>query len=161
MEFEEYAAARWPVLFRTALLLTGDRAEAEDLAQTTLVKVFASWSKVRRAESPDAYVRRMLVNELTSDRRRSARRAARRPLAALGPGDLLPADDPSQRLDLWTHVLALPPRQRAVLVLRFYEDLTEVETARVLGVSVGTVKSQAHDALRTLRTRLSQQEVPS
>jgi RNA polymerase sigma-70 factor (sigma-E family) len=158
MTFEEYAAARWPVLFRTALLLTGDRAAAEDLAQATLVKVFASWAKVRRADSPDAYVRRMLVNEFVSDRRRTARRIA---LAPEPPPDLVPADDPSQRLDLWRHVLALPPRQRAVLVLRFYEDLTEVETAHVLGVSVGTVKSQAHDALRTLRTRLGQQEVPS
>ena len=79
MRFEEYAAARWPVLFRTALLLTGDRAAAEDLAQATLVKVFASWAKVRRADSPDAYVRRMLVNEFVSDRRRTARRIASRP----------------------------------------------------------------------------------
>ena len=158
MRFEEYAAARWPVLFRTALLLTGDRAAAEDLAQATLVKVFAGWAKVRRADSPDAYVRRMLVNEFISDQRRTARRIA---LAPVPSPDLVPADDPSQRLDLWRHVLALPPRQRAVLVLRFYEDLTEVETAHVLGVSVGTVKSQAHDALRTLRTRLGQQEVPS
>jgi len=158
MEFEEYAAARWPVLFRTALLLTGSRAEAEDLAQTTLVKVYAGWAKVSRADSPDAYVRRMLVNEFTSDRRRGARRAATAPV---GVPQLVPADDPSQRLDLWAHVLALPPRQRAVLVLRFYEDLTETQTAHVLGVAVGTVKSQAHDALRTLRTRLGQQEVPS
>ena len=75
MEFEEYAAARWPALYRTALLLTGHPAEAGDLAQTTLVKVCAGWAKVRRADSPDAYVRRMLVNELTSDRRRCARRS--------------------------------------------------------------------------------------
>lgn len=158
MEFEEYAAARWPALFRTALLLTGARAEAEDLAQLTLVKVFASWAKVTRADSPDAYVRRMLVNEFTSDRRRVARRAAATPVVV---PDLVPADDPSQRLDLWAQVLTLPPRQRAALVLRFYEDLPETQTAHVLGVSVGTVKSQAHDALRTLRTRLGQQEVPS
>ena len=158
MEFEEYAAARWPVLFRTALLLTGDAAEAEDLAQTTLVKVFAAWGKVRRADSPDAYVRRMLVNELTSDRRRSARRAA----IPLPPtSDTMPIEDPGERLDLWQQVLALPPRQRAVLVLRYYEDLGEAEAAHVLGVSVGTVKSQAYAALRTLRTRLGQQEVPS
>lgn len=156
MEFEEYAAARWPALYRTALLLTGQPAEAEDLAQTTLVKVYAGWAKVSRADSPDAYVRRMLVNELTSDRRRGARRAA---LAPVPPPDLVHPDDPSQRLDLWRQVLALPPKQRAVLVLRFYEDLTESETAHVLGVALGTVKSQAHAALRTLRTRLDQQEV--
>jgi len=157
MEFEEYATARWPVLYRTALLLTGNAAEAEDLTQTTLVKVFAGWSKVSRADAPDAYVRRMLVNELTSDRRRGARRAALAPVAP--PPEPVAADDPGQRLDLWRQVLALPPRQRAVLVLRFYEDLTEAETAQVLGVARGTVKSQAHDALRTLRTRLGQQEV--
>lgn len=158
MEFEEYAAARWPVLFRTALLLTGARAEAEDLAQDTLVKAYAGWAKVARADAPDAYVRRMLVNEFISDRRRNARRAA---LVAESVSALVMLDDPDQRLDLWAQVLALPPRQRAVLVLRFYEDLTETETARVLGVSLGTVKSQAHDALRTLRTRIGQQEVPS
>jgi RNA polymerase sigma-70 factor (sigma-E family) len=146
------------MLFRTALLLSGHPAEAEDLAQATLVKVFAAWSKVRRADSPDAYVRRMLVNELASDRRRGARRAA---VVTPPVADTLPLDDPSQRLDLWRQVLALPPRQRAVLVLRFYEDLTEADTAHVLGVSIGTVKSQAHDDLRTLRTRLGQQEVPS
>jgi len=158
MQFEEYAAARWPALYRTALLLTGQPAEAEDLAQTTLVKVYAAWAKVSRADAPDAYVRRMLVNELTSDRRRGARRASLLP-APVPPADLARHDDPAQRLDLWNQVLALPPRQRAVLVLRFYEDLTETQTAHVLGVSVGTVKSQAHAALRTLRTRLDQQEV--
>lgn len=156
MEFEEYAGSRWPVLFRTALLLAGDEAEADDLAQTTLVKAYAVWPRVQRADSPDAYVRRMLVNEFLSDRRRTARRRAQLPLAVPEPPII---EDPAQRLDLWANVMMLPPRQRAVLVLRFYEDLTEAETARVLGVSVGTVKSQAHDALRTLRTRL--EEVPS
>jgi RNA polymerase sigma-70 factor (sigma-E family) len=156
MEFEEYAGARWPVLFRTAVLLTGDEADADDLAQATLVKAYAAWSRVQRADSPDAYVRRMLVNEFLSDHRRTARRRARLPLAV--PEQPI-TDDPALRLDLWANVVMLPPRQRAVLVLRFYEDLTEAETARVLSVSVGTVKSQAHDALRTLRTRL--EEVPS
>ena len=159
MEFEEYASARWPTLYRTALLLTGNTAEAEDLAQQTLVKVFAAWTTVRRADSPDAYVRRMLVNELTTDRRRGARRAL---VAVPAAPEAVPVGiDPGERLDLWRQVVQLPPRQRAVLVLRFYEDLTEAETAQVLGVSLGTVKSQAHDALRTLRTRLGQQEVTS
>lgn len=158
MDFEQYAAARWPVLFRTALLLTGGRAEAEDLTQTTLVKVYANWSKIASAESLDAYVRRMLVNEFTTSRRRDARRAA---LAPPGLPNLALTEDPNQRLDLWAHVRTLPPRQRAVLVLRFYEDLTETQTAHVLGISIGTVKSQAHDALNTLRTRIAQQEVPS
>ena len=159
MEFEEYASARWPALYRTALLLTGNTAEAEDLAQTTLVRVFAGWAKVSRANSPDAYVRRMLVNELTTDRRKGARRAL---IAVPAAPEAVPAGiDPGERLDLWRQVVQLPPRQRAVLVLRFYEDLTEAETAQVLGVSLGTVKSQAHDALRTLRTRLGHQEVSS
>lgn len=125
MEFEEYAGARWAVLFRTALMLTGGRTEAEDLAQTTLVNAFVGWSKVSRADSPDDYVRRMLVNEFISDRRR---RGPRTETAPVGVPDLVPVDDPSQRLDLWKQVLALPPRQRAVAVLRFYEDLTELET---------------------------------
>ncbi len=131
MEFEQYASARWPALYRTALLLTGNTAEAEDLAQQTMVKVYASWAKVRGAESPDAYVRRMLVNELTTDRRRGARRS----LIAV-PGlteETVLAVDPGERLDLWRQIQMLPPRQRAVLVLRFYEDLTEAETARTLG----------------------------
>lgn len=151
--FEEYAAARWPALYRTAHLLTGDPGSAEDLVQTTLVKVYARWQQVRRAESPDAYVRRMLLNELLSERRKAGRRKGRAHLVAMP--EVIQDADPDQRLDQWSQLGTLPPRQRAVLVLRYYEDLSEAQIAQALGVSAGTVKSQAHAALRTLRDRIS------
>ncbi len=149
--FEEYATARWAALYRTAHLITGDPAVAEDVLQATMLKVMAQWSRVRRAESPDAYVRRMLLNELLAERRKTGRRAQKAHLVPVPPPMADPAGDATTRLDLWDRVQQLPPRQRAVLVLRYYEDLTEAEIATVLGVSAGTVKSQASLALRNLR----------
>lgn len=158
MTFEEYVTARWAALYRTAHLLTGDPAAAEDLLQSTLLKVMAQWARVRRADAPDAYVRKMLLNELLGERRKSGRRAGKQHLVAVPAPVADPASDTAQRLDLWQRVQALPPRQRAVLVLRYYEDLSEAEIAAVLGVSPGTVKSQASAALRALRsTQLSEQ----
>ncbi len=154
MTFEEYAAARWPALLRTAHLLAGDPAAGEDLVQATLVKAYTQWSRVTAAESPDAYVRRMLLNEFLSGRRRRLRRAERRHLVVVD-AEPIHSPDLTERLDLWQQLATLAPRQRAVLVLRYYEDLTEAEIARVLGISPGTVKSQAHDALKNLRARLS------
>ncbi|WP_182376631.1 SigE family RNA polymerase sigma factor [Nocardioides sp. WS12] len=150
--FEEYVTARWAALYRTAHLLTGNPTAAEDLLQTTLIKVLAQWNRVRNADSPDAYVRKMLLNEMLSERRKSGRRAEKAHLVPVpdSPGD--PAADSSTRLDLWAQVQVLPPRQRAVLVLRYYEDLSEAEIADVLGISTGTVKSQASLALKTLRS---------
>lgn len=146
--YEEYVAARWSALYRTAHLLTGDPASAEDLLQSTLIKAYVNWAKVARADSPDAYVKKMLLNELLSEKRKDARRSGR---AHLAVAEDAPGADPTERLDLWTRLMELAPRQRAVLVLRYYEDLSESQIADVLGVSVGTVKSQAHAALRTLR----------
>ena len=149
--FEDYATARWAALYRTAHLLTGDPAVAEDLLQSTLLKVMAQWAKVRRADAPDAYVRRMLLNELLGERRKAGRRAQKAHLVPVPS----PVADPSvtapDRLDLWDRVQLLPPRQRAVLVLRYYEDLSEAETADLLGCSRGTVKSQLSKALAKLR----------
>lgn len=147
--YVEFVSARWAALHRLAHLLTGSAPAAEDLVQTTLMKAYAAWPRIARTESPDGYVRRMLVNGAIS----GSRRAWRRELAT---GDLpeTPApetDDHLHRADLWPIVRALPPRQRAVVVLRYYEDLSEEEIARVLGCSRGTVKSQASDALRALR----------
>ena len=151
--FEDYATARWAALYRTAHLLTGDPAVAEDLLQSTLLKVMAQWAKVRRADAPDAYVRRMLLNELLGQRRKAGRRAQKAHLVPVPS----PVADPSvtapDRLDLWDRVQLLPPRQRAVLVLRYYEDLSEQQIAEALGCSVGTVKSQASAALTSLRRR--------
>ncbi|MDP3891655.1 SigE family RNA polymerase sigma factor [Nocardioides sp.] len=151
-EFTAYMNARQPSLLRTAYLLTGDRHTAEDLVQTALAKLYLSWDKVQRRELIDGYVRRILVNENNSLWRRAWKR---RELAS----DELPEvprhdeyDDGRSRA-LWEFVQSLPHRQRAVIVLRYYEELSEAEIADALGVSVGTVKSQASRALAALRDR--------
>ncbi|HWJ09143.1 MAG TPA: SigE family RNA polymerase sigma factor [Nocardioides sp.] len=151
--FEEYVTARWAALHRTAHLISGDPTVAEDLLQATMVKVMAQWPRVRRADSPDAYVRRMLLNELLGERRKTGRRGQRAHLVPVPVPVADPAATTADRLDLWDRVQLLPPRQRAVLVLRYYEDLSEAEIAEVLGVSAGTVKSQASLALRKLRAQ--------
>jgi RNA polymerase sigma-70 factor (sigma-E family) len=147
--YEEYVAARWTTLYRTAYLLTGSHADAEDLAQTALVKAYLSWSKVADAASPDAYVRRILTNAFLSSRR--PLRVSRERLVDQLPEALQSTPDDDNRLALWPHVKALPPRQRAVVVLRYYEDLSEQQIADALGCSTGTVKSTASDALKTLK----------
>lgn len=152
LSFEEFASARWSALVRTARLLTGDASSAEDLVQATLVKAYTQWAKVTRASSPEAYLRKMMLNEFLGDRRRRLRRADKDHLVAVDQ-ESAQEPDPTERLDLWHLVTALPPRQRAVLVLRYYEDLTEAEIGHVLGVSPGTVKSQASDALKKLRSQ--------
>ena len=150
-DFREYVAARSSTLLRTAYLLTGNRADAEDLLQTALAKTYLAWDRIREREAVDGYVRRVMVNTQTSWWRR--RKVDEHPT-----GDLpeRPAGrDQSADLDLhdalWTALSELPKRQRAMVVLRYYEDLSEAETARVLGVSVGTVKSTTSRALAKLR----------
>jgi RNA polymerase sigma-70 factor (sigma-E family) len=150
-EFQAYMAARWPVLVRTAFLLTGDLFLAEDLAQTALTRVYASWRRVRRADDVDAYVRRVLVNANAGRFRK--RRVAEHLVAAPADGRThLPHESLAERSALMTALAELPARQRAVVVLRYWEDLSEREVAAVLGCSVGTVKSQASKALARLRT---------
>ena len=149
--FRAYVAARSPALLRTAYLLTGSRADAEDLLQTALAKTYLAWDRIREREAVDGYVRRVLVNTQTSRSRR--RRVAEYPT------DELPerssgrdaAEDLALHDALWTALAGLPKRQRAMVVLRYYEDLSEAETAQVLGVSVGTVKSTTSRALAKLR----------
>jgi RNA polymerase sigma-70 factor (sigma-E family) len=144
--FEEYVAARYDVLLRTAYLLTSNRHDAEELVQTALMKAVPAW---RRIESnPDAYLRRIMVNDSISRwrRRRGGEVLTEQPLDT-GVHD----PDASRSLALAAAMAQLAPRQRAVIVLRYYEDLTERETAEVLGTAVGTVKSQARDALARLR----------
>ena len=152
--FEEYAAAAWPSLYRIAFLMAGNHADAEDVAQQTLVKAYQSWSRVQRASSLDSYVRRILVNVFLEGRRPA--RIRREVLTDTAPEHLGAPDRPEDRLVLWPQVKLLAPRQRAVIVLRFYEDLTEQQTADVLGCSVGTGKSTTHQALRRLGTSLSE-----
>ena len=151
-EFSEYMAARQPSLLRTAYLLTGDRHTAEDLVQTALAKLYLSWDKVQRRELVDGYVRRILVNEHNSLWRRPWKK--RETTTSELPDVAGPADPTGHHdADLWALVQSLPRKQRAAVVLRYYEELSEAETAEVLGVSVGTVKSQTSRALATLRTR--------
>jgi RNA polymerase sigma-70 factor (sigma-E family) len=157
-EFRQFVAARSAALLRTAYLLVGDWAHAEDVLQTALTKTYLAWRRLGEIEAVEAYARRVLVTTATTWWRR--RWHGERPTAVMPDR---PTDDTIEahieRQVLWRHVHALPARQRAVLVLRFYEDLTEVETARVLGVAVGTVKSQCARALATLRARLAAEGV--
>src|SRR4051812_12232062 len=154
--YDEYVAARWTALYRTAYLLTGNHADAEDLAQTALVKAYLSWSKVTGAASPDAYVRRILTNAFLSSRR--PLRVTRERLVNAPPEPTATTTGDDDRLTLWPHIAGLPPRQRAVIVLRYYEDLSEQQIAETLGCSPGTVKSTASDALKALRARMTEPE---
>lgn len=155
-EFTEYVAARQHALLRTAYVLTGDRAAAEDLLQTALAKTYLAWSRIRERDAVDAYVRKTMLNEHTSWWRRAWRH---REQLTEHPPDAARSNavaaDPDERDAMWTLVQSLPPRQRAAVVLRFYEDMSEAETAAVLGCAVGTVKSQTSRALATLRGRLA------
>jgi RNA polymerase sigma-70 factor (sigma-E family) len=157
-QFREFVSNRSAALLRTAYLLTGDWANAEDLLQTALTKTYLAWRRLGTIDSVEPYARRVLVTTATSWWRR--RWHGEKPTGALpetsGPDG---ADERAERDLLWRFVLGLPPRQRAVLVLRFYEDLTEAETARLLDISVGTVKSQGARAIATLRRRLAEEGV--
>jgi RNA polymerase sigma-70 factor (ECF subfamily) len=153
VEFRQFVGARSATLLRTAYLLVGDWSHAEDVLQTALTKTYLAWRRLGQIDTVDAYARRVLVTTATSWWRR--RWHGERPTCAIPEQAVADQfDEQVERQALWRHVLALPPRQRAVLVLRFYEDLTEAETARILGVAVGTVKSQGARALATLRERL-------
>jgi RNA polymerase sigma-70 factor (sigma-E family) len=150
-DLDAFLEARWPSLFRLACLLTGSPAEAQDLLQESMEKVCLRWSKISRTELPEAYVRRLMVNTLVSRSRKPFRRHE------LFDGGETPGSVESperailERAAIWPLVCALPVRQRAVIVLRYYEDLSEQQIADVLGCSTGSVKSQAHDALASLR----------
>ena len=160
-QYTTYVDEAWPRLFRTAYALTGDYDEAEDLLQSALTKVFVSWGRVQRASSPDAYVRRILVNQLISWRRRPATHAEHP--TAFPPERR--TDGPEAHITetsaMWQALAELPPRQRAVVVLRYYEDLSEREIADLLSIAPGTVKSQCSAALGKLRTTLDHDPVSS
>ena len=151
-DFTAYLEARQARLLRTAYLLTGDQHQAEDLLQTSLAKLYLAWDKVRDRDSVDAYVRRIMVNENTSLWRRAWKRREHSSDSLPDRGAVDTYDD-GMGGELWSFVQTLPPRQRSVIVLRYYEQLSEAEIADVLGVSVGTVKSQASRALAALRAR--------
>ena len=133
-------------LLRAAYLICGNRHQAEDLLQDALLKLALRWPSVRDGD-PAAYVRAILYRDAVSWWRRRRREW----LSAYPPERPDTDGDPALRLTVRAALDRLPPRQRAVVVLRYFEDLTEVATAEALGVTVGTVKSQCHDALRRLR----------
>src|SRR5680860_100334 len=156
-DFAAYMAARQPSLLRTAYLLTGDRNSAEDLVQTALAKLYLSWDKVQKRDLVDGYVRAIMVNENNSLWRRAWKRKEISTDEVPETGAVTDHHDHGEKSALWEFVQTLPRRQRAVIVLRFYEDLSEGETAEILGISVGTVKSQASRALASMRERVSSQ----
>jgi RNA polymerase sigma-70 factor (sigma-E family) len=157
-EFAELVEAAWPGLYRTAYLLLGEHHLAEDLVQTSLAKTYASWGKVREPAAAGGYARVVLANTASSwFRRRSWRNE--RPAAELPepPGG---GHELSDRPAVVEALRTLPPRQRAVIVLRYYADLSVREVADALGISEGTVKSQTSHALSTLRSWLGDEVVP-
>ena len=153
--YREFAAARLDGLRRTAYLLCGDWHTADDLASMALTRVLRHWGRVSRMDNPDAYLRRTLLRAWLDERRRPWRREQ--------PTDLLPnrsaaagagPEGVADRLTILALLAELPPRRRAVLVLRYFCDLSVEETADELGISTGTVKSQTARAIQALRARL-------
>jgi RNA polymerase sigma-70 factor (sigma-E family) len=154
--FEEFMAARWQPLYRTAYLLTGNRHDAEDLLQTAMAGTCLRWSSIRDKGAADAYVRRAMLNDAQRHWRRRDREVVRDELPDEGHDQLgVRADHPA----LWLEVRRLPPKMRATLVLRYFEDLSVSETARELGCSEGVVKSNTHHAIARLRQALPSLEL--
>lgn len=160
-DFESWLVAREPSLRRLAGLLAPDPHTAADLVAATLAKMYLAWPRLSQRDGgngADAYARTILLNEHRSWWRRAFRR--REVVSDVVPDVAAPAEAAYDGGDdeVWSWVVSLPPRQRAVIVLRYYEQLTEAEIADVLGISVGTVKSQASRALAALRTRVPQED---
>jgi RNA polymerase sigma-70 factor (sigma-E family) len=160
-QLADYVSARWPALVRYATVVAGDAAEGEELAQAALVRVASRWWLLRDRDNIDAYVHTAIVRghlNLRQRLRNREQRVADPPTIAVSD----PTEGISRGLDIRRALAALPPRQRAVLALRYLDDLSEAQTAQVLGCSIGTVKSQASKALATLRESfpaLTDQEV--
>ena len=154
-DFESWLRAREPALQRTAYLIAGDPHTAADLVQTTLAKLYLAWDRIDDKGHADGYARKILLNEHRTAWRRPVRRrevvTETLPETTAEPRQYDGAHDA-----VWRWVGTLPPRQRAVVVLRYWEDRTETEIADLLGISVGTVKSQASRAMATLRSHLDE-----
>lgn len=150
-DFEEFVVARRGALLRTAYLLTGNHHDAEDLVQSALIKVVPKWNRIK--DRPEPYVRQVLVRDSVSRWRSRRWREV--------STDVVPEEthhDSTDRIELLEDLRRLSPRQRAVIVLRYFDDLTEVDTAEALGISVGTVKSHVRDALARLRSQQPSEE---
>jgi RNA polymerase sigma-70 factor (sigma-E family) len=157
--FRDFVAARSSALVRSAWLLTGDEAAAEDLVQAALAKTWTRWSRIERQDAPEVYVRRVIVSIFLSWRRRRSYGEVVVASVPEAPGSRDAFADVDVRQSVVTALASLPPRQRAVVVLRFFDDLTEAQAADVLGCSVGTVKSQNAKALARLRACPSLQDL--
>lgn len=153
-QFDDFVAHRLPALYRYAYVLTGNQHDAEDLVQEALTRTGVAWSRVKRKDDPEGYVRTTMARIMANRWRRPRREhlVAETPDRPVTDGAL---DRVADADHLGTALAALPPRMRAVLVLRYVEQLTEEETARALGCSKGTVKSQASRALARLRAGMS------
>jgi RNA polymerase sigma-70 factor (sigma-E family) len=154
MTFEEFARARLPAVLAFATVLAGQRAVGEDLAQEVLIRVHARWDTIGRLDRPEMYVRKMVLNEFLSWRRRSWR------LIPAGDHELTDGSAPDHATGYAEHeamlaeIAKLPRRQRAVLVLRYYEDRSDAEIAELLGCAPGSVRAYASRALAALRVEL-------
>lgn len=161
MTFEEFAAARLPAVLKFAAVLTGDRGLAEDVVQEVLIRANARWQMIGSLPRPEAYVRKMIVNEYLTWRRRSWRLVLS---GACSDIDGLPAPDPAagyaEREAMLAELGKLPRRQRTVVVLRYYEGLSNQEIAEVLGCTPGTVRGHASRALAALRIELTTPPLP-
>lgn len=154
--FTEFVASRAPALFRTAYLMVGDHGLAQDLVQEALTKTYVAWPRLREVSKAEAYTRRTITTTYISWWRKKSWSAER-------PHDDVPeapttgpshGNEVVDRAWLWAELQKLPPRQRAAIVLRYYEDLSEAQTAEVMGCAVGTVKSQVSHGLRRLREQM-------
>ena len=157
-QFTDFVRAHSATLFRTAYLMSGDYQRAEDLLQTTLVRVYQRWPRVAAMDYPVAYARKVVVTQSASWwRRRSSHESPSLLREEPAWGGL--AAEVAEHERVWQAVLSLPPRQRAVTVLRYYEDLSEAEIAETLGMAPGTVKSHGHAASRRLAELLLEPEL--
>lgn len=151
--FADWVAARGPTLSRFALLVTGSRSAGDDALQEALTRAYPRWSRICGADDPEAYVRRMILNAHISWWRRTRQE---HPVADVSPGTSA-GDDPVDGDQLWRLCLALPKRQRAAIVLRYYEGLSYAEVAAVLDVAEVTARTQTHRALAALRAALEEE----
>lgn len=155
--FEEFMAARWASLYRFAYMLVGDHFRAEDLLQEVMARTCVRWRSIRDKGAAEAYVRRGLVRQATGVWRRRDRETLveQTPDAAV-VGNV---EQAAERHAVWDEIRLLPPRMRAALVLRYLEGMSEAEAAAALGVSVGSIKSQTHHALKRLRAAMTEVEI--
>ncbi|MEN3359632.1 MAG: hypothetical protein V7637_3614 [Mycobacteriales bacterium] len=159
MSFEEFVADRLAALLRYAVVLTGNRDLAQDIVQDVMIRAYGRWAQIAAVEHPERYVHRMVTNEYLSWRRRWSTRQ----VVLTGLPDRIaadPATDTAERDAAWQRLATLPRYQRAVLVLRYYEGLTDAEIAEVLGCAPGTVRGHASRALAALRVRLTREFSP-